>query len=315
MSARPSGWGRAGPVFAGRNILPRAHAPLRTFMVAMTVMCFLAAMAAGGMFMTWQAIDTWKAGVVSEATAQILPLDDSPEEIRKRVDEVVRLLRGTKGIRSVHVLSMEENRALLKPWLGQFGLLDDLPVPRLVAIRLDREHPANIEALDGLIRVKVRGARVDAHGHWVLQLSDMARTAGWLGVAILAGIALAAAILVAWAARAALESNRETIEVLHLVGARDRFIARQVEKRFLRAGFLSALAGVMAAFLIFALLAFVAPSEGIREGAWNMLFGDRQLALRTYVAWAVIVIAATTISLASARTAVIRILQNMFRQG
>jgi len=267
MSARPSGWGRAGPVFAGRNILPRAHAPLRTFMVAMTVMCFLAAMAAGGMFMTWQAIDTWKAGVVSEATAQIMPLDDGPEDVQKRVDEVV------------------------KPWLGQFGLLDDLPVPRLVAITLDRKNPANIEALDGLIRVKVRGARVDAHGHWVLQLSDMARTAGWLGVAILAGIALAAAILVAWAARAALESNRETIEVLHLVGARDRFIARQVEKRFLRAGFLSALAGVVVAFLIFALLAFVAPSDGIREGAWNMLFGDRRLALRTYATWAAIVVA------------------------
>ncbi len=312
---KPQGWGQARPVFfAGRNILPRAHAPLRTFMVAMTVMCFLAAMAAGGMFMTWRAIDDWKAGVVSEATAQVLPLEDGEKAFKERIGQVMEILRADKGVKAARLLSREENRALLSPWLGDEGLPEDVPLPRLIAVELNRDNPPDIKALDGMLRAKVPGARLDAHGHWVLRLSDMARTASWLGMAILAAIALAAAILVAWAARAALESNRATIEVLHLVGAKDRFIARQVERRFLRAGFVSAVSGVAAAIAALGLMALLAPSEGIREGAWAMLTGEGG-DFRVHATWLMIIIMAMLIPLISARTSVMRILRGMFRQG
>ncbi len=317
MSAnKAQGWGKARPrEFAGRNILPRAHAPLRTFMVAMAVMCYLAAMAMGGMIMTWRAIDAWKAGVTSEATAQIMPLEDGRKGLRSRVAAAAALLTGQKGVAGVRVLSDDENRALLEPWLGKAGLVNNLPIPRLIAVRLAREHPADARALDKILREKVKGARLDAHGRWVLELSDMARTAGWLGVSILLGIALAAVVLVTYAARAALEGNRETIEVLHLVGAKDRFIARQVERRFLRAGFVAALAGVAAAWVTFLVIALLSPSGGIGGQAWGLLFGEGRLVVRHYAAWLIIVLLATLISLVSARLAVIRILHGMFRQG
>ncbi len=313
---RPKGWGAARPRdFAGRNILPRAHAPLNTFMVAMTVMCYLAAMSLGGMIMTWRAIDAWKAGVTSEATAQVMPLEDGGKGLSARVAQAARLLRAQKGVRGVRILGDAENRALLEPWLGRAGILEDLPLPRLIAVELDREHPAEPEVLDGLLRLKVKGARLDAHGRWVMELSEMARTAGWLGVGIMAAIALAAVLLVAYAARAALESNRETLEVLHLVGAKDRFIARQVERRFLKAGFAAALAGVAAAWATFAVMALLAPSGGVGEQAAGLLFGPWREVLRHYAAWAAVIFVATALSLSSARLAAMRILRGMFRQG
>ena len=299
MSAeRAQGWGRARPgrAFAGRNILPRAHAPLRTFMVAMAVMCYLAGMAMGGMIMTWRAIDDWKAGVTSEATAQIMPLEDGEKGLDERTRAAASLLKAQRGV-------------------GKAGLADTLPIPRLIAVRLERDAPADVAALDRMLREKGKGARLDAHGRWVLELSEMARTAGWLGVGILLGIALAAVVLVTYAARAALEGNRETIEVLHLVGAKDRFIARQVERRFLRAGFLAALAGVAAAWLTFLVIGLLSPSEGIGGEAWSLLFGEGRIIARHYAAWLIIVLLATVISLVSARLAVIRILHGMFRQG
>lgn len=318
MSAeRAQGWGRARPgrEFAGRNILPRAHAPLRTFMVAMAVMCYLAGMAMGGMIMTWRAIDDWKAGVTSEATAQIMPLEDGEKGLDERTRAAASLLKAQRGVAGARILSEKENRALLEPWLGKAGLADTLPIPRLIAVRLERDAPADVAALDRMLREKVKGARLDAHGRWVLELSEMARTAGWLGVGILLGIALAAIVLVTYAARAALEGNRETIEVLHLVGAKDRFIARQVERRFLRAGFLAALAGVAAAWLTFLVIGLLSPSEGIGGEAWSLLFGEGRIIARHYAAWLIIVLLATVISLVSARLAVIRILHGMFRQG
>ena len=313
---KASGWGQAQPADMPRNtILPRAHAPLRTFMVAMTIMCYLAAMATGGLFMTWRALAGWKAGVTSQATAQIMPLEDDEKALDVRLRAAASLLKGQRGVSGVRILSIAENKALLRPWLGRAGLLDDLPLPRLIAVRLDPAHPADVEKLDALLRQKVKGARLDAHGRWVMELSQMASTVGWLGLAILALIALAAILLVAQAARAALEANRETIEILHLVGARDPFIARQVVRRFLHAGFVSALAGVSGAWLTLAALSLLAPSEGIGGSAHDLLFGATQATLRHYAAWLFIIITATLISLVSARTSAMRILRDIFRQG
>ena len=47
-------------------------------------------------------------------------------------------------------------------------------------------------------------------------------------------IGICAIAIVVFATRAALEANREIVAVLHLVGARDGFIARQVWGRFLK---------------------------------------------------------------------------------
>ena len=326
QTKKPGGWGAPVPKgLSGRNILPRTHAPLRTFMVAMAVMTYLAAVAIGGMFMTWRAIQIWKSGVVAEATVQILPLSEPEQnggkaqklpatDMNTRVQQAVRFLEKRPEVKSLRVLTDRESRALLQPWLGDVSILQDVPLPRLIAIRLNPERKIDIAALDRALRAAVPGARLDAHGRWVRALSHMASTVFWLGLGILAAIIIAAVVLVVHAARAALESNRETIEVLHLVGARDSFIARQVQRLFLRAGFLAGMLGVAAAWLTFALLALLAPAEGIREGAWQLLFGAPEKIAYHYGAWLIIVLAATTISLLSARTAAMRILAEMFAE-
>ncbi len=340
-----SGW--AAPVPKGlrsRNLLPRTHAPLRTFMVAMAVMTWLAAMALGGMFMAWQAIAQWQAGVVAEATAQVLPLfeenapparDKAPAKsktaetssaaapdpaamarnMEERAAAAAAFLRTRPEVEAVRVLSEAENRALLAPWLGAASLSPELPLPRLIAVRFRPGLRVDIDSLAAALAEKVPGTRLDAHGRWIRELARMGTSIGWLGLGILAAILAAAVIMVAYAARAALESNRETIEVLHLVGARDAFIARQVERRFLVSGFLAAMAGVAAAWTVFALIALLAPSLGLRYAARALLFGPAEAILPVYGGWLLVVIAATLISLTSARAAAMRILSDMFGEA
>ncbi|HHN72822.1 MAG TPA: hypothetical protein ENK13_01905 [Thermopetrobacter sp.] len=335
---RAAGWGRVAPKgLSGRNLLPRAHAPLRTFMVAMGVMTWLAAMAVGGMFMTWQAVSAWQRGVIAEATVQVMPLpggttgekktdgdetapaDTAADAARERADIAERArkaaawLRERPEVAAVRVLPEEENMALLRPWLGGVRLDEDLPLPRLIAVRFTPGMEVDVGALGEALSGAVKGVRLDAHGRWVLELARLGRSALWLGLGILLAIIAAAVVLVVYAARTALESNREVIEVLHLVGARDSFIARQVQRRFLSAGFLAGLAGVAAAWLTLAAIALFAPAGGLSSTARQLLFGAPVDVLPHYGAWLIIVVVATLISLTSARAAAMRILHDMFR--
>ncbi len=298
-----------------RNLLPRMHAPMRAFMVAVAVMVFLAALAAGGVLLTRVAVAEWTAGVVSEMTAQVLPRENEPpSKVEERARQAAAILRRQRGVRSVRVLGVKESRALLQPWLGDAGTVGELPIPVLVAVELDRQRPARAENLRrALTEAKMGDVQVDAHGRWVRELSNLAETALWLGVGVLALLVVALVVLVVHAARAALEANRSTIEVLHLIGANDRFIARQVELHFFRAAFLAAFAGAFAAFAAFALFSLLAPAAGIGESIRLLLFAGGRHTLLVYVSWLLIVVLATLISLVTARLAAMRILTAMFR--
>ncbi len=297
-----------------RNLLPRVHAPLRAFMVAVMVMVFLAELAAAAVMMTRLAVAEWTAGVVSEATAQVLPgAEETDEKLQQRAEEAAEVLRARPGVAAVRILSRDESRRLIEPWLGEAGLSANLPVPLLIAIRLEREKPAGVEELRAALRENgVRGVLVDAHGRWVRALSDLASTALWVGIGVVVIMALALVLLVVHAARAALEANRETLEVLHLMGARDRFVARQVERHFLRTGLAAALAGALAAWLALVLLALLAPATGLGGTVFSLLFSAGRETLVFHAVAAFIIVVAVLISLTTARISAMRILNEMF---
>ncbi len=196
-----------------RNLLPRMHAPMRTFMVAVMLMVYLATLAAGAVLLTRLAVREWTAGVISEATVQVLPKgEETSRQTRERARKVARWLRQRPGISAVRVLDAEEGRALLEPWLGRAGLSLDLPVPVLVAITLDRTRPADLETLRAALKkAGFKRVELDGHGRWVRELADLARTAFWLGLGVLVLLVVSLVVLVVHAARAALQANREVI--------------------------------------------------------------------------------------------------------
>ena len=297
-----------------RNLLPRMHAPMRTFMVAVLVMVWLAALAAGALLLVRQAIGDWTRGVVAEATAQVLPLNDErPEQTLVRARRVAAVLAAQPGVRAARALTPQESRALLEPWLGASGMALELPMPLLVAVRLDPNNPARIEDLRrALKKQRFEQVMLDSHGRWVRELSDLAKTSLLLGAGVLVLLLLALAVLVTHAARSALEANRGVIEVLHLLGAQDRFIARQVELHFLRSAFLAASAGVGLAWLTFTILGLLAPAVGIRESIVRLFFSLGEQTLQAYLTWLLIIVITTLVSLTAARIAAMRILSAMF---
>ena len=67
-------------------------------------------------------------------------------------------------------MSLDDSSKLLEPWLGQSDVLAALPVPRLIAVEIDRESPPNIETLRADLVKQFPGVSLDDHRHWQRQI-------------------------------------------------------------------------------------------------------------------------------------------------
>lgn len=299
-----------------RPLLARIDAPVKTLAIAIAVMCFLATLALAGLLMVDRTVTRWSDGVAAQVSVQIMPranasLDDD-------VAAVVALLKATAGVISVRALSKDEGRRLLEPWLGKVRGLEDLPVPRLVALTIDTDNPPDLDALDKKIAAAVPGAGVDDHGRWRDSLTAGGRALGLMALAILAFIVIGAAGLVIYASRAAIESAREVIEILYLAGARDAFIARQVQSQFVFTALKSSLSGTAGAIVLMAVVAylgagFTGAGNGITATMRAFLDGSDGRAIFNWGWLAAVPVTATLLTLTAAHVAVIAMLRKLFR--
>jgi cell division transport system permease protein len=298
---------RTGP------IVPPSTAGLKTMMIAMSAMGFLASLAIAGLLMVSAAASAWTAKVGSELTVQVRPSEGVDTD--QAVETVGAVLEATPGIKRHYALSREDSVKLLTPWLGAGATLEDLPVPRLIGVVVDGRHPPDLDRLALAIAAATPGANLDSHRRWQTEMVRLASALRYAGFAILTVIAATAAALVAYASRGALEANRETIEVLYLAGARDRFIASQVERRFLRTGLSAGLLGLVGAAVLLGLVACVGGGRengGIAAAVQGLMFSDIGDSSRTLALLGLVPLLTTVLCLISARLAVTRILRTMF---
>jgi cell division transport system permease protein len=227
------------------------------FVVA--VLCFLACIAALGARGADRAATGWANDLRGEATVQVRPgPNETPAAAGARAAE---LLAGVKGVSEAAAMEPAKAEALLKPWLGD-AVLKDLPVPQLVTVELDPQNPANA----GDLRKALAGAGIDAtvddHRRWQSDIEDAAglvRTGAFVIFVLTGG---AAAAMVAFAVRAGMAAQRDAVEVLHLAGAEDRFIAGLVQARFARLAGVAGLIGAASAALVGLVLILFGGREG-----------------------------------------------------
>jgi cell division transport system permease protein len=231
------------------RILPRdkGAAPLD---VVIGVMAFLAALALGGVLIAERAAETWQGGLTGRLTVQILPEEGAPPD--EEVAAALRLLRETPGIAFAAALSDEENLALIEPWLGNDPLIEALPFPRLIDVQLAPGALVDVDTLSARLLEVAPHSILDDHARWVERLQGTANTVLFGAAAILALIAIATACAVAFATRAGLSAHREMVELLHLMGAQDRFIAGAFEWHYFLGALLAAALGAAAAAAAFA---------------------------------------------------------------
>ena len=283
------------------SIIPSNVASLRSLTVTMAVMSYLACLAIGALILVDRAVTSWTSGLTQEMTVQVAHVRGA--DIAAEVDEAHAIVSGFPGIREAEVLDEDAGARLLEPWLGSRAL-EGLPVPRLIRVVADPANPPDLDALAEAL-AGVKGVHLDTHRKWEAELTRMARALSVLSYAILFLISVSAIAIVIFATRAVLQANRHIVDLLHLVGARDSYIARQIDGRFLRTGLLSGFIGVGLGLLTFLLLG-LSSSGGMGAASRSLLFAAPEIAIWSYAFLFAVPLAATLICLITARVTLMR---------
>jgi cell division transport system permease protein len=292
-------------------IVPADSVTGRSLTLVITIMCFLACLTAGAVYMIRQSADAWLRDIASEVTVQIEPKEAGDSE--KTVQDVAAYLRRQAGISNVRALSMDESAALLEPWLGQMDELKSLPVPRLIAVELDRNASPNLDSVKSDLEKQYPGATLDDHRRWQQQIRTITRSFALGGVAILALVAMATMAIIVSATKSSMASNREIVEVLHFVGATDRFIAREFEKHFLRLGIRAGLVGAGSALAVFVTMPFLVQILGggsVTLTELHRFVGTGSLDMAGYVLLVIVVVVISALCMLTSRFGVFRILNS-----
>ena len=209
------------------------------------LMTYLACLMLAGALLLSELLDRWSSDLAGTVTVQVMPLEDeTPAVVAGRVEKLVGLLRQQRGIASARSIPLPEIEALLEPWLGAGASLEDLPLPRLIDVRFDETAPPSMEVLRTMLSNADPGALLDDHGMWREQLAGLIGALGAVAGFVVALVAVATVGIVVFATRSGMAAHQDVIEVLHLIGARDVFIARQFQNLALSQGLRGGLIGI-----------------------------------------------------------------------
>ncbi len=248
-----------------RYDLPLNRSDSTRFLVTLIgLMTFLAVLAIAAYFALGAMSDRWASGLEDKMTIEI-PAETAeglllkPDEVQRLSETAASILDNYPAVQSYHVMTAAEIQELVKPWLGESTLdPDQMPLPGLISVEMkpDTER-AQVTSLAEKIAVAAPGARLDTHETW---LQDVLRFTGALQFAatlLLLVIGLTTVISVAGAVRARLAVHRADVELLHLMGAADRYISRQFQRHSLLLGLTGGAAGTIAGIIALALIGWL----------------------------------------------------------
>ncbi|KLE32246.1 cell division protein [Aurantiacibacter gangjinensis] len=246
-----------------------------------------------------------RAAIAGDITVQIV--EGAPAARERQAEAAVRLLQGRDDVAQVVRVPDEELEALISPWLGETsGQEDAVPVPALIDVRLSQDITADrLRALRSELTAVAPSARVDAQAGWLAPVFEAIRTVQYLAIGLVVLLALASVAAIWLAARSALGSNRDTIDVIHHLGGTDSQIARIFQRSIGMDAALGGAAGLaLGVGAIFVLAQqFAALGSGLMTGG--------ALTIRDWIAIACVPICGVLLAMLTARITVIGALRRM----
>lgn len=295
-----------GPQFRrDEGLIPAASIAGRSLMTVVAIMTLLAAVAAVLALIVRDASTDWRAAVAQEMTVQIMPTPG--RDIEADVASALKMVTGVSGILGASAVDKASSDALLEPWLGKLDL-SELPVPRLVILRLDPKERIDVAALRAALRSTVPSAKLDDHRFWLERLAGFASALSVAAAGVFLLILVAIGTAVAFATRGAMAGAKEIIDVLHFVGAADDYIARQFQRHFFRLGAKGAAigaAGAGGAFFVGGMF-FHSRSESAGDAQSDLLFGSFSIGWRGVTAVFIVACAIAVLTALVSRLIVLR---------
>jgi cell division transport system permease protein len=263
-------------------------------------MVFLSALVLAVALVLESAIDRWQLAHSVQLTVEV-----PPSAGEAALAQVLERLRGLPGVVEAAPVGDDRIAELLQPWIGDDVALSSLPLPTLIDVRLATPGALDIAAMQAMLVEVLPGVRVDDGRRWLEPVRATASALQVVSGLVLLLIVAASVVTVIFMTRTGLAVHRDTIGVLHQVGARDSFVAAQ----FQRHAFALALWGGVPGALLAALCLVVI--ERLAGGLDAPLLPELALGAGGWIAIAPLPLVAAAISTATARLTVLATLKAM----
>ncbi|MEJ2124946.1 MAG: ABC transporter permease [Alphaproteobacteria bacterium] len=300
-------------------IVPPGSVTGRSLTMVIVIMAFMACLTWGMVYMINKRAATWRMEMASEITALVGGNPTSKEienqaewnaTVARQARQVEEFLNSQKGILKAELMSLKETAHFAEAWMGQISDVEKWPFPRLITIKIDQSSPPDFATLREALAANFPSATLDDHRVWQKQLRRVTGSLAFGGIVLILLVAAATVGIIGSAARSAMASNRDIVEVLNFVGADERFIARQFEMHFLKLGVKAGVVGALAAGSVFFFLPILADfmSNAATRTELHRLVGDVRLDWLGYSSLLLVVVAIAAICLITSRFGVRNIL-------
>lgn len=272
--------------------------------IIMAITVFLFSVALAGYLLINSVVESWNSSISGSLTVQIMPATEelSEQDADLRVNKVITFFESRQGVKKVILMSDVQLQQLMSPWLGTQVDVKNLPLPKLLEVYLTSEQGFDYAAAAADLKEVASYASIDDHRVWLHRLLKLASSVKMLALTVLLMILTVCVFSIFYATCTSLGIYKDIIEILHIMGAKDDYVARQYAKRGLYIGLYAGLVGIALALCGFALLHYVA--EGMNKG----LLGDISLSFSGWSALASLPIWTALLSMVTSYYAVRRTL-------
>lgn len=239
-------------------LLPGKLRNARALWVVLIIMALLAGCALLFARGSMRLSGDWQAQLSDTLTVQVM-LDNS-QDWDAQTSLARRTLSTVFPSADIEIVPQADAKELLRPWLGNATLPDNLPVPALVNITGENLSVPNAQdALDaaGL------SANIDDNSRYADELSGTAKRLVSIGLGTLILILLAGLSVNIFATRAGMTAQKDIIRVLVQVGASDKFIAKLFIGQAFKRGAFGALIGLSMAASLWLILSILGDWGGL----------------------------------------------------
>ncbi|MCB9991684.1 MAG: permease [Rhodospirillales bacterium] len=213
------------------------------------LMTFLAMLALAASFALSAMTERWSSGLENKVTVEI-PAEKpdgtiyAPENIKSQTARAYEVLSTHPSVVSAHVMTDEEIRDLVRPWLGEDLPLGKVPLPGLISVELNDSTLKTVKILETKLQDINEKARIDTHEEWLSHLLRFTGALQFAAALLTVIIGITTVTAVAGGVRSRMAVHNAEVELLHLMGASDNYISRQFQRHSLIMAFQGALGGI-----------------------------------------------------------------------
>ena len=263
-----------------RSDLPlRRDTASRFVLWLVMVLVFMAALAVTVNSYIGVLLNDWNQSITGTLTVQIPVAEGGDKVTQAAVNKVIDVLKRHPAVSRAEAVPHAKITELLKPWLGDTANIEDLPLPALIDVELQDYTPEALAAVNASIKTAAPQAVIDDHRVWLNRVMGLAKGFSFVALTIMVLVTGALGLTVVFATRASLAEFAQVIEILHVVGAKDGYVAGQFARRALAQGLLGGTAGLALYAPALALVAWLAnrvdpeilPNAALPVTHWLML--------------------------------------------